>query len=166
MNAVGVSRRLQAFAAIGHPDEDVAGWLGVDVAVVRDLQRDGACDEALAGTVAAVYEQFATTPGRCRATRLQARLGGWVTDLTWDDIDHDTTPQSVRRPTVWRQQCWSAPRSARVADYQARATVSVAQATKDLLTSLIELGLGFRDIAVVLQVPVEDVAMQCRLLTA
>lgn len=123
-------------AAIGHPDETVAAWCGVDVAVVRELQAGESVSSELETVVRAVYEQVATIPGRCPDTQRRARQGGWVTDLAWDDIDTDTGSQGIR-PT---------PR----ADF--------AEATAGLLAGWKAAGLSVTDVARLLRLPEAEVA--------
>jgi hypothetical protein len=82
---VGVSRRLQALAAMGHPDEDVAQWLRVDAPSVRRLQTQGSTDPAQAAAVADVFDREGTRPGRCGHTRQRAQHAGWRTALAWDE---------------------------------------------------------------------------------
>jgi hypothetical protein len=157
---VGVARRRQALAAIGHPDEDVAGWLGVDVAELQDL---AGVDPAV---VVVVFEREASRPGRCWQTRLRARRAGWVTWLAWDAIDTDPAPLGVRpqpRPRV----PGGPPALPRVVQYHALAsTVSVDEATRDLVMAWLENGARVEEIAAALRVSERHVLRYCRQLRA
>jgi hypothetical protein len=158
LTEVGGQRRLQALAAVGHPDQDVAQWLGVDVGVIHSLQAGEARIGALAAPVAEVFDRHATRQGPCQWTRMVARRAGWVSIMAWDDIDRDREPQGVRPPVARR--AWS--KDARKADYQAAAVVGVEETTRTLLTHWVAMGLRFAEIAAMLRVPEADVTEQYR----
>lgn len=156
MTAVRVARQVRALAAVGHPDGDVAAWLGVDVDIVRQLQADGLCGPALAGVVDRVYDREAMRPGRCDRTQRQARQAGWCTALAWDDDELDNPAahpdlgdlgDAPRRPD-------SRSRGALLPCYAATVAGNV------LLTQLVRDGMSDVAIAKVLKVHRTTVSRQ------
>lgn len=132
MTAAGIARKTRALAAVGHPDVDVAAWLGVDVDIVRQLQADGLCNPVLAGVVDRVYDREAMRPGRCGLTQRLARQAGWCTALAWDD-DELNNPAAQQDPALL--PCHAATVAGNV-----------------LLTQLVRDGMSDRAIAKVLKV--------------
>ncbi len=100
LTADGIARRMRALAAMGHPDTDVATWLGVTVAQVRHLQSEGTADTALSATLGAVFERESMRVGRCGLTRQRARNAGWRTALAWDEHEIDMPDAGPDAPTT------------------------------------------------------------------
>lgn len=100
--AVGTTRRLQALAAVGWSQKEIAARLGVTGARVGHLMNGmfPTVFPETAAAVAAVFDELCMvvptdpTPTRPRQirvherTRRHARARGWVTALAWDDIDN------------------------------------------------------------------------------
>lgn len=102
----GTTRRLQALAAVGWTQKDIAKRLGVSPSRVGHLM-NGMFPTVFPDTAAAVAKVFEelcmvvptdpppTNPRQIRIherARRQARARGWVSALAWDDIDNDPHP--------------------------------------------------------------------------
>lgn len=86
--AIGTRRRLQALAALGWSQREIARRLDVTQAQVHLWATDTGPTFVLATTaapIAALYEQLCMTPGPAARTRAYAAAAGWAPPLAWDD---------------------------------------------------------------------------------
>lgn len=86
-DATGVTRRLQALAAIGWSIEDLAARIGVTPRAVQ-LWRGGhypTVRPETAATVGRLYEELQGTAGPSPRSRENATRSGWASPLAWDD---------------------------------------------------------------------------------
>lgn len=95
MTTIGFIRRVRALAAMGHPNEDVAQWLAVDVDDVPGLQASGSTSTCLMATLEVAYGRECMRPGRSGQTAARARGDGWRTAAAWDE---DTIDQAAASP--------------------------------------------------------------------
>lgn len=95
---VGVQRRLQALAAVGHTMDAIAQAAGVHferlARISRAAEPPARVTPRVARAVAAAYEQLqATAPAPGRETTRRRTLSeqrGWLPPHVWDDIDDGT----------------------------------------------------------------------------
>jgi hypothetical protein len=74
--------RLRALAALGHPDPDVAGWLGITPGQLHELRAGRVLpDRVIAAAVTDVWAREGVRRGPCEATRRRARSAGWGTTV-------------------------------------------------------------------------------------
>jgi transcriptional regulator with XRE-family HTH domain len=104
-DGTGVTRRLQALAAIGWSAQDVADRLGVTERAVQ-MWRSGhypTVRPETAATVDRLYEELQGTPGPSPRSRENATRSGWAPPLAWEDdaIDNPAAqPTGVGAPPV------------------------------------------------------------------
>lgn len=105
----GVTRRLQALAALGWPAHTLAARLGYTDVAVQQWRRGRHSRVRLAThqRVTALYEQLWDQPGPSTYTRRRAAEYGWAAPMAWDDIDDpdarpDTGARSPARGTPAR----------------------------------------------------------------
>lgn len=111
VDATGTMRRLQALAAIGYTNRQLAATIGIWPATVGRILH-GELTQVLAATArntTAAYRDLSRRPGPSQRTRSRARQEGWHGPMAWDDIDDpnalpevDTNP---RRSPIELQPC-------------------------------------------------------------
>src|SRR5690348_7959857 len=103
--SIGVRRRLQALAAIGHSASKLAPLLGMSMDYVSKLRADEKHAKIRPETyaaVAAVYDALWDQPDTSangRRCSTQARRHGWVVPMAWDDDEIDDPAAIPRNPS-------------------------------------------------------------------
>jgi hypothetical protein len=85
--AVGSIRRVQALAAMGWPQVEIAARIGVDQRGLSHMLRQQFVTGKTAQKIRRVFDELHMTPGPSRRTMLVARNWGYVTSMAWDDMD-------------------------------------------------------------------------------
>jgi DNA-binding CsgD family transcriptional regulator len=89
--SLGVSRRVQALAAIGWSLTEQGRRLGMPLQYVWELSvgRHRTVSAGTAERVIALFDQLSGTPGGSARARTAAARNGWLPPLGWEDIDGD-----------------------------------------------------------------------------
>lgn len=153
----GVARRLRGLAASGHPDVDVARWIGVVEARVRQMQAHGSDSVDIVADVARVYARESGQTGRSMATRMRAKNAGWRLPEAWQDIDLDQRPGTPvrRRVTIG---------SVRVQQLAEASNTDLDERGRDFLMLMARQGVEPAEIARQLQLSVRMVVRELQLL--
>lgn len=112
---VGGARRIQALAAIGYTNTEIAGRVGV---AARQVYMWAHCRVALAAEnfrrLVEVYDELAMRPvddsPAARYARSVARRNGWVPPLAWDDDDIDNADARPQTPATDRSATYDESR--------------------------------------------------------
>ncbi|WP_319456919.1 MULTISPECIES: hypothetical protein [unclassified Mycobacterium] len=99
--ATGPVRRLRALVRIGYPFAVLAGVLGYDDTLLRELAlgEPEVIDAELADLVADLFERWHVTPGPCEETREFGRRHRFAAPLAWA-VDDDDEAGSIDDPTA------------------------------------------------------------------
>ena len=105
-DATGARRRLQALAAIGWSQMEIArrydGHFVSLASIARGAQSH--VGPRLHRLITTAYDDLAMTPGPHNRTRLDAARKGWAPPLAWDDIDDpNETPTGVEPTPTERE---------------------------------------------------------------
>lgn len=103
--AIGITRRLQALAVLGHTNRDVIDRTGLTASVVSDAQsgRRPVLNAKHAGLILAAYEDMYRHHGASTRAAFRARKNGWYAPADWEyaDIDDPSSlPEDVRSHRV------------------------------------------------------------------
>jgi len=82
---VGTARRLQALAAIGWPQRELAARIGWRQSNLSALIAGRPVTAETARKVAALFDELQMVPGPSEAARRRAVERGWVPPLAWDE---------------------------------------------------------------------------------
>lgn len=98
--SVGLRRRLQALAAAGWTNKDVADRFGVTFQAVHEWSKHEHVSYATWDRVRQVYEELSGSMGSSRRTAGRAAAKGWILPMEWEGYDIDdprvTPPRSNR----------------------------------------------------------------------
>lgn len=100
-DATGARRRLQALAAIGWSQMEIARRYDGHFVSLASIAR-GAQSQVgprLHRLITTAYDDLAMTPGPHNRTRLDAARKGWAPPLAWDDIDDPNEIPTGIEPT-------------------------------------------------------------------
>jgi hypothetical protein len=91
--ALGVSRRLTALGAIGHPQSALADRLGIPQTRLSYLIRCRVVEYETWREVADLYEELSGTPGTSKRAINWSRKHGYAPPLAWEGLDIDDPRQ-------------------------------------------------------------------------
>jgi lambda repressor-like predicted transcriptional regulator len=96
VSKVGTVRRIQALMAIGWTHEAMGDHLGEDKHwTANKLHAQGRwVTRTVHDRVAVMYRELCARPGPSERTRARAAARGYLPPVAWDDIDHDTAPDT------------------------------------------------------------------------
>lgn len=83
--AEGTRRRIEALAAIGWSQHEVARRLGKSESWGERVKRSRRVHRSTAEAVRRIYDELSMTPGPSEWSRSWARAQGWIPPLGWDD---------------------------------------------------------------------------------
>lgn len=116
---IGVARRLQALAVVGHSSDDLAPLLGVNPSLVRRLRR-GTQAFVRATThrrVDEVFRALQMTPGTNESTARQAKQRGWVPAFAWESHTIDD-PNALPNLTGYNEDTVQALLAGELPEYE------------------------------------------------
>lgn len=90
IDATGSRRRIQALAAIGWPQDALAGRTGR----LKDIAHVERVTAGTARRIAAAYQELSTRPGPSSSAAIRARNKGWAMPAGFEDLDIDD-PRTV-----------------------------------------------------------------------
>jgi hypothetical protein len=92
VSTLGAKRRVQALQAIGWSMNMLETRLGRSRSYLSALMTRDSMTPATFEAIADLYDQLSMTPGTSRRAIGDAKRGGFVPPLAWDDIDNDEAP--------------------------------------------------------------------------
>jgi predicted transcriptional regulator len=108
VTALGTRRRVQALAAIGWPQQEIAARVGEKPRHLSQFLRRDQIRADKVRRIRAVFDELSTTPGPSEISRKRAQRAGWPPPLAWDDDtidDPKAKPQhNIRRPLRFAEQ--------------------------------------------------------------
>ena len=96
IDGTGTNRRLQALAALGWPQSELASRLGFTFQNVSRLALEGRVNRDTAAKVRALYDELSMTVGPSKRARDLALGKGWAVPLAWND---DSIDDPAARPS-------------------------------------------------------------------
>lgn len=82
---VGVHRRIQALAYMGHSKTVLARELGITESAVHDYMKRDTCLSSTVAEIHEVYQRLAMVHGDSERLRWQSRKRGWMPPMAWDE---------------------------------------------------------------------------------
>lgn len=95
VDATGTRRRLQALAAIGYTQDDIAARIGTVQRHIPNLTSQDKVSGITASRVAKVFNELHMIPGPSSIAARRAKLKGWALPLQWDE---DTIDDPAAEP--------------------------------------------------------------------
>jgi transcriptional regulator with XRE-family HTH domain len=96
IDGTGTNRRLQALAALGWSQSELASRLGFTFQNVSRLATEARVNRDTAAKVRALYDELSMTPGPSVRAQREAQRKGWPVPLAWDD---DKIDDPAARPS-------------------------------------------------------------------